>query len=59
MSTAGKAFNAYEFANCEDTLTMGDHQIKVNRKLTKEFVSSVKIREHEGQMFASEWKDEQ
>lgn len=59
MSTAGKAFNAYEFANCEDTLTIGDNTIKISRKVATTIIPLLKIREHEGHMFAHEFKDDE
>lgn len=55
-STEGAAFNAYQFANCEDTLTVGDNTIRISRKVAKAIIPLLKIREHEGEMFAHELK---
>ncbi|TQN00447.1 hypothetical protein FHX68_0542 [Microbacterium lacticum] len=45
MSTAGKAFNAYQFANCDGSLTIGDTTIRISRKVARSIIPLLSVRE--------------
>jgi hypothetical protein len=60
MGTAGAAFNAYQFAGCEDSLVINGERVRISRKVARRILPQLSVREHEGHLFAAEMKaDEQ